>query len=146
METDIHTHVVLVIAFIRKGSKFLLAQRSLTDAQAPGVWSLPGGKVDAEVGDSVIEDTLRREIAEEVGLEIVDKIYYLGSDAFIRGSGHHVVTMVFLCDWKSGVAKPLEDQAAVAWYTLSELQSLPLPDFMLRRITKLSSFLKKITR
>lgn len=141
METDINPHVVLVIAFIRKGQKFLLAQRSLTDAQAPGVWATPGGKVDSEVGDQVIEQTLHREIVEEVGLEIKDKIYYLGSDAFIRNSGHHVVTLLFLCDWKSGVAQPLEDQAAVAWHTLPKLQSLHLPDYMKKRVQKLVNFL-----
>ncbi len=134
METDIHTHVVLVVGIVKKGSKYLFAKRQPADPQAGGQWSFPGGKVDAEIGEGIIEATLRREIKEEVGLEIKDGLRYLGSQSFVRVSGHNVVALTFLCDYKSGVAAPLDGQSEVSWYTLSEARSLPLPPYTLSRL------------
>src|ERR1035437_3201383 len=106
-ETDINTHVVLVTAFILKKDRILLAKRSKNDPQAGGLWSMPGGKVDLDVGKSIIENTLKKEIKEEVGIEIEDEIFYLGSDAFTRVSGHHVIVLIYLTYWKSGEAKQI---------------------------------------
>ena len=49
--------------------RILLCQRSQTKKFAPGAWHMPGGGVDE--GES-IEDALRRELREELALELVD--------------------------------------------------------------------------
>ncbi|MBI3887744.1 NUDIX domain-containing protein [Candidatus Microgenomates bacterium] len=95
-ENDINTHVILVMGIVQKGNKFLLAKRSSKDPQAGGEWAIPGGKVDLETGPEVIEKTLKRELLEEVGVEIMDEIKFVCDDAFVRVSGHHVVGLVFL--------------------------------------------------
>ena len=59
-EKDINTHVVAVFAFVQKDGRILFAKRSSTDFQAPGAWSVPGGKVDADEGDGVIEEALKK--------------------------------------------------------------------------------------
>ena len=142
VETDIITHVVLVTAFIKKDDKYLLSRRSVNDPQASGRWSTPGGKVDLETGDNIIEDTIKREIKEEVGIEIEDNIYYLGSDGFVRVSNHHVVALTFLAEWKSGEAQALEGQEEVAWYTLEELKQMDyLPNYLKRRLQFLINYL-----
>jgi ADP-ribose pyrophosphatase YjhB (NUDIX family) len=142
-ETDINAHVVLVAAFILKKNKILLARRSKSDPQAGGLWSIPGGKVDLEVGKSVIENTLKKEIKEEVGIEIEDKIFYLGSEAFTRVSGHHVIALIYLAYWKSGKAKPLEDQEEVQWLRLDQLdKNNVLPDFLKSKLKLLTNFLE----
>jgi ADP-ribose pyrophosphatase YjhB (NUDIX family) len=141
-ETDINTHIVLVTAFIKKGDKYLLARRSVSDPQASGRCSTPGGKVDLETGDNIIEDTIKREIKEEVGIEIEDNIHYLGSDGFIRVSNHHVVALTFLANWKSGEAQALEGQEEVAWYTLDELKQVDyLPNYLKRRLKFLRNYI-----
>jgi ubiquinone/menaquinone biosynthesis C-methylase UbiE/ADP-ribose pyrophosphatase YjhB (NUDIX family) len=124
MEKDINLHVVFVSAWIRKGNKFLMSQRSSKDKQAPGIWALPGGKMDLEIGNDTIENTLRKEIREEVGLEIEEEIKYLSSESFIRSNGHHVVSPIFLVNYKSGKAKALEDQDAVKWMSLNEIDKV----------------------
>lgn len=135
MEADINLHVVLVVAFVKKDDKYLVSRRSYSDKQAGGQWSTPGGKVDLELGENIIENTLKKEIKEEVGLEIEDKINYIGSDAFIRSSGHHVVTLIFVANWKSGEAQPLEDQAEVKWMTIDEIVAMPdCPDYLRKRV------------
>ena len=145
METDINLHIVFCTAFIRNGDKFLFAKRSSNDKQAAGTWATPGGKVDNQVEIGIVEETLKREIEEEVGVQVEDELTYLGSDSFIRGSGHHVVALVFLANYKSGVAKPLEDQEEIKWMTMSEIESLVAADsrlsFLLSRLKLLKKYL-----
>lgn len=138
-ETDINIHVVAVSAIVKKGNKYLIARRSVSDPQAGGQWSFPGGKVDLETGDSVIEKTLRKEILEEVGIKIKDYVEFICDDAFVRVSGHHVVMMTFLCFYQSGKAKPLEDQEEIRWLTIREMLKMKpeFPDYTQARIEAL---------
>lgn len=129
MSTAIPTHVVAVFGVVKKGTKYLIAQRSLTDDQAAGEWAFVGGKIEVVDGFCIVEETLRREIYEETGVEIADKIEYISSQGFTRSSGHHVISLLFLCEWKSGEAKPLEDLEQVVWKTLEELESMELPTY-----------------
>lgn len=130
MSQDIPLHVILVNAIVHKDDKFLIAQRSFKDDQAAGQWSFPGGKVEITDGMGIVEETLKREVLEEVGIEIGDNFVFIGSSAFVRSSGHHVVSLTFVCDYKSGEAQALEDQNAVGWYTLDELEKLDnLPSY-----------------
>jgi ADP-ribose pyrophosphatase YjhB (NUDIX family) len=138
-EEKINTHVAAVTGIIKKGDKYLLARRSYQDTQAGGQWSFPGGKIEMDVGVGIIELALKREIREEVGLEIEDSIEFIYNDGFIRVSGHHVVMMTFLCFWKFGEAKPLEDQSEVKWLTIDEIVKMKdeLPDYTWSRIAAL---------
>lgn len=129
VQEQIPTHVVLVNAVIVDGeNRVLLAQRSLDDNQAPGAWAVPGGKVDPidQIQDKSkpIKETLAKEVAEEVGVEITDKLVYLASQIFTRSSGHSVVGIYFKCEYKSGEARPLEDQERIKWLSLTEIMEL----------------------
>lgn len=116
-------HVVFVEAWIKKDNKYLLAKRSSKDDQAAGKWAVPGGKVDMELESNIIENSLKREVMEEVGIEI-DNVQFLTSRSFIRSSGHHVVALSFVVNYKSGEVKPLEDQDEVRWVTFEEMDIL----------------------
>jgi 8-oxo-dGTP diphosphatase len=124
VESDINTHVVAVFAWIEKGGMYLLAQRSVDDPQAGGLWSLVGGKVDNDMGNGVIEETLRREIREEVGIEVTDEFDFLTSQGFIRVSGHHVISLIFKATYLSGEAQPLDGQEQVKWMAKAEIEGL----------------------
>ncbi len=136
MNDKIPLHVVFVEAWIKKGDQYLIAQRSLQDDQAAGEWSAPGGKVDLEVEEDIIENSLKREIMEEVGIEIEDELELISSRSFVRSSGDHVVGMSFLATYKSGEPQPLEDQEAVKWTTKKEMLEV-MPEHFKKTILKL---------
>ncbi len=75
----------LTITFlIEYKGKFLLISRGEHEENFPSLWAFPGGKV--EIGETAI-DTIRREILEEVGLEIEDEAKFLNSYTFKKSVG-----------------------------------------------------------
>ena len=49
-------------SFVVKDNKLLVLQRRLNDVQKPGIWEIPGGRLDP--GENPVEG-LQREIKEE---------------------------------------------------------------------------------
>ena len=120
------TYIVNVEGAIVKDGRYLLVVRG-TEEYAPGGLCYPGGKVEgASSAGDVLEATLRREIAEEVGLEVHDEMVYLRSSAFLA-EGEPVVDVVFLCRWQSGeaVAADPAEVLAVRWMTAAEAIAHP---------------------
>ena len=54
-------------AIVRDGERILLLQRAATSKHDPGLWELPGGKMD--YGEQLPE-ALAREVTEETGLTV----------------------------------------------------------------------------
>lgn len=85
----------VVTGFIYKDGKVLVVRRSEKEAFLPGVYELPGGKLN--FGEGPI-DGLRREIREEVGLEIEPKQPFFVF-SYVTGSGtKYTVEIVFLAE------------------------------------------------
>jgi len=110
------------IAVIR-GDRVLLAARA--NAPMRGVWTLPGGLVEA--GEALAEAALR-ELQEEVGLtaEVVGvlsptEIILRAEDGRTR---HHYVVHPHAAVWTGGEAVPGPEALAVRWATLAELSGL----------------------
>ena len=120
------TYIVNVEGAIVKAGRYLMVVRG-EEEYAPGGLNFPGGKVEgADNADDVLEETLRREIAEEVGLEIHDEMFYVRSSAFVA-EGDPVVDVVFLCRYRSGTAFAADpgEVAAVRWMPLAEAIAHP---------------------
>ncbi|MEW2359677.1 NUDIX domain-containing protein, partial [Spirillospora sp. NPDC029432] len=56
-------------AFIADRGRLLLVRKSPSDPHHPGRWEVPGGRLEV-AGDVDLDDHIRREVWEEVGLEI----------------------------------------------------------------------------
>ncbi|MFX1254368.1 MAG: NUDIX hydrolase [Promethearchaeota archaeon] len=107
--------------------KWLIIKRSEQEEYAGGTISFVGGKIDdTEYIEDVLEKTLKREILEEVGVEIEDEMVYVNSTLFIAND-EPVVDIIFLCKYKSGTAhcKSPDEVAAVYWMTTEEVVSHP---------------------
>jgi len=127
-------HIVAVKAWVKKGDRYLLARRSMEELHMPGAWSLPGGKVENDEDTiDILQKTLKREIFEEVGLEITNEIELLFNNTFKRSDGSYVVGLTFFTHWKSGEAEPLEETSEVEWFTIEELLGMDDIEYFLKR-------------
>lgn len=120
--------IINVEGAIRKNDKWLIIERSKKEEHAGGLLSLVGGKVDIEGNSTdILERTVKREIFEEVGVSVKDKIDYVHSTSFTTAKGKNVVDIVFLCEYESGEAfsKSADEVEKVFWLTTEEILSHP---------------------
>jgi colanic acid biosynthesis protein WcaH len=90
--------IVSVEAVIISDKRLLLLKRN--NEPVKGEWWFPGGRI--QKGES-LEDTLRREVKEETGLEISSyKLINVYSRVFPE---RHDITIAYLCKCKKGIVK-----------------------------------------
>jgi 8-oxo-dGTP diphosphatase len=114
------SRLLVVAGLIREASSVLLSQRR-ADQSFPLSWEFPGGKI--EPGESP-ELALSREIAEELGCtvrvgHVVDVVFHAYPD-------FDLYMLLYACDVIDGVPRPVQ-VAAVQWFALDHLESLPMP-------------------
>lgn len=112
-------HIVAITAIIKYGDKFLIIKRNPNEIAHPGKWAIPGGK--AEKGES-ITDVLKREIKEEVGLDIEDEKEFVRDYTFVRPDGHNVIGFTFLVTATSDNVKLGRDFDDFKWIFPEELE------------------------
>lgn len=136
---DEKLHEVVITAIIVKESKYLITRRSPNKKRFPKMWTVPGGKL--EISDyidlpketefywyNVLEKVLKREVMEEVGLEI-DNIDYVTSLATIHSDGNPSLVISCLADYAGGEIKLQENEAdEFAWVSLDEAKKYNLID------------------
>jgi 8-oxo-dGTP diphosphatase len=139
--------VVNVEVFLHREGRWLLIRRAMAEAHAPGTLSGVGGK--AEPGQDepgVLERTARREVAEEVNVDLDGvALTYAESAAFITDDGDPVVNVVFGAELPPG-ARPEaispEEVGEVAWMTLAEAVADPhCPPWTVRGLRSASACL-----
>lgn len=134
-----YLHEVAVTAIIARDGKYLITRRSLTKKRFPGMWTVPGGKL--EVADylelpkdtehywyNVLERTLTREVREEVGIAI-ENIAYVTSLATVHADGNPSLVISCTADYAGGEIKLREDEAdAYLWVSVEEAKRYRLID------------------
>jgi mutator protein MutT len=120
--------IIVNSIIINDNNKVLIAQRSFEEKHEGGKWSIPGGKIES-VGEehNILLKNIKKEILEEVGIEIFDDIILIHDNTFIRTNGDEVLALIFLCKYKSGEARPLEDTMNVKWIRKDEINDFQFP-------------------
>ncbi len=149
---DRKAHYVVVTAIVIKDGRYLIAKRSLEEKAFPGLWTVPGGKIEVDDYKSLPKDTgshwynvfenaLRREVREEAGIEI-DNIRYLTSLAFFRPDGIPTIVVSLFADFSGGEVVLNGELSEFAWVTPEEAQEYEFIEGILEEIEMLDKFLK----
>lgn len=130
-------HEVVATAIIVKNSKYLITRRSPQKKRFPGMWTVPGGHL--EIDDyihmpkdengywrNILEHALKREVKEEVGLEIKN-VEYITSMALIHKDGSPSIVISCLAEYVSGeVVLQAEEADKFKWVSIDEAKRYPL--------------------
>ncbi len=128
---------VVAAALINQDGKMLIAQRP-EGKPLPGVWELPGGKM--ELGESP-ERALVRELHEELGIVVKEDDLEPLLFASHRYDTFHMIMPIYLCQTWEGEAHGAEGQN-VTWATYEDLADFPLPSADITLAHKLADILK----
>lgn len=130
---------VVTTAIIVKDGKYLITRRSPNKKRFPSMWTVPGGKLETndyinlpkETKDywyNVLEKVLKREVKEEVGLEI-ENIEYVTSLATVHVDGNPSLVISCIADYVSGEVILQESETdKFEWVSLEEAKNFDLID------------------
>nr|WP_319384344.1 (deoxy)nucleoside triphosphate pyrophosphohydrolase [uncultured Roseibium sp.] len=118
------TKIVLVAAcaLVDVDGRILLAQRPEGKSMA-GLWEFPGGKVEA--GERP-EETLIRELGEELGIEVNEACLAPLTFASHTYEDFHLLMPLYICRKWTGTPIGREDQA-LKWVRATRLRDYPMP-------------------
>lgn len=128
--------VAAVGAIAIEDGRILLIKRG--HAPSVGLWSLPGGRVEAGETDA---EAVRREMAEETGLDV--EVGPLAGEVVRPGVGDtvyrirdYVVTVVRGADTGGGARDPIagDDADDVAWVAIERLGERDLTDGLVQSL------------
>jgi len=152
MDLDPRLHFVVATAIIVKDGKLLIAKRAPHEKAFPNKWTVPGGKLVLHEYNklpktakfpqwyNVVDWVLKKEVREEVGLEI-SRPNYLCDLVFVRSDGYPVVTLSYWANYKSGKVKLCKDLVDHAWVTANEAKKYDLIDGILDELKEVSKLL-----
>lgn len=149
---ELHRIAITAIIYDKDG-KFLITRRNLNKKAFPGKWHLPGGGLETD--DYInnppstkagqwyysVEKTLRREVKEEVNVEI-GKPQYLLDLTFIIPDGTPCMVLSFYAPYVSGEVKLDEDSIDYKWVSAKEAENYDLIDGILKEIKMVEEILK----
>lgn len=134
-----YLHEVAITAIVVKDGKYLITRRSLNKKRFPGMWTVPGGKLESKdylelpkdtefYWYNVLERTLKREVKEEVGIDIKN-VKYVTSLATVHTDGNPSLVISCVADYADGeVTLQKEELDEFAWVSLDEAKNHKLLD------------------
>ena len=154
MEINKELHRIATTTLVYKpDSTYLITKRAMHKKVMPGKWTIPGGGLSmddyintpsstegAKQWYGALERSLRREIKEEVNLEI-GKPELLVDLTFVRPDGIPVLVLSYFASYVSGEVKLDEDATEFAWVTLDEAKKYDLIDGIIGEIKEVDKIL-----
>lgn len=133
---DTKSHYVVATCIVKKDGKYLIAKRSDKEKVFPGLWTVPGGRIETtdythlpktttQHWYDVIHRSLRREVKEETGLEI-DNVEFVCDLFFIRPDGIPTAVLSYAADFAGGELSASDELVEFAWISLDEAKKFEL--------------------
>ncbi len=102
-----------------KEEKILLLKRSVEKyPEVKNPWDIIGGRINP--GTALLEN-LKREIKEEVGLELKTEPKLIAAQDILRVPGRHVVRLTYMAEIE-GTPVLNEEHSEYGWFSLEELK------------------------
>lgn len=135
----------MVNAIVVKDGRILLCQRSMNEKHVPNGWCPPGGKLEeTDTTWNALQRTAKREVLEETNVKVKEKMHLLINNTFRHDEDNLLVlAIVFVCYYKSGKPKPLDDTINVKWISEEEIEEVQFTHLNVKNyIFKAFEFLK----
>ena len=153
---DRELHRVVATALVYKPELvYLVTKRALHKQVMPGKWTIPGGGLEvddyiktppstegAKQWYGILENTLRREIKEEVNLEIGKPEFFIDY-TFIRPDGVPVLGLSYFAPYISGEVKLDEDSVDFKWIRVDDVPQYDFIEGVDEEIKLVDEILKK---
>lgn len=135
--------IIVSAVIFNTQNKVAIGKRSDNDNIFPGLWGIPGGKIEIEPETTnILEKNIIREVLEEMGINI-SIIGYVNSNFNLSGKKLYIV---FFAKHKSGKLKAKDETVLVGWYSLEECRKLKMTPHTLENIIESYSLLDKLKR
>jgi 8-oxo-dGTP diphosphatase len=103
-------------AFVVHDGKLLIVKREPKNVQTPGIWEIPGGRL--EIGEDPMEG-VKREMLEETGLS-VEVVMPFSVRHFTRKDGQVITMIIFLCKSVDDKIKLSEEHTHFEWVQIKK--------------------------
>lgn len=120
-------HCVSVAAAIVDGDRVLVTRR-----RDNGKWEPPGGTL--EPTETILEG-LRREVREEIGIDVVDP----RMSGVYKNMSRGIVALVFRCGNDGAEGRPSEEVAEIKWMNAEEIENTLDPAYACRLLDALEN-------
>ena len=120
--TRVKLVLVVACALVDPDGRVLLAQRP-EEKNLGGLWEFPGGKM--ERGECP-EDTLIRELREELGIEVKEPCLAPFSFASHSYADFHLLMPLYICRRWEGTPQPKE-HPQIRWVRPKDMSDYPMP-------------------
>ncbi|MBX4210869.1 NUDIX domain-containing protein [Candidatus Parcubacteria bacterium] len=120
-----------------KKGQFLMLKRSekkYTDTK--GRWDIVGGRI---LPGTELMENLKREIMEEIGLQLIKEPILIAAQDIIRAD-KHVVRLTYLGVIDGKIKLDTEENSEYKWLTLDEIRAMPDLDIYLKEVLEKHSF------
>lgn len=120
----ISKYALAVKAFIVNNKKIFIIKRSDKDIQKPGIWEIPGGRLNINEG---LLEGLKRETKEETNLDI-DIISPISVRRFKRDDKQDIEMTIYLCKALNKNIKLSKEHTEFEWIKIDKAEE-KLADF-----------------
>jgi len=145
-------HYLTATAILVKEGKYLIAKRAKWEKAFPGKWTVPGGKLKvldyvlkkkdtSEHWYNVLEDLVKREVMEEVGLEMIN-IGYVTSLVYMRDDKIPSLIISLYGEPENGKVHLSKELTEYKWVTLEEAKGYDLIEGIYEELEILDKKLK----